>query len=269
MASSFGAVAQTEIYKDVILDGKAARLNIKTGEVTHIDGTIVKSLAAKKIKDSVRASNTVINKNPIPTDSKLTKNSREVLAKNDSANVIYTNRPDTLVNFYKNKEVRVAADTIMTSQTVFVLTNDKKKDTTKTNTTNNKTQSELLKLKESATTMVYEVSEPTSYNDNSSNFHKVLKGETLYTLSKIYNTSLGALKKANNLETTIIKIGQVLRIKNFESYNFGDNLGDWIVSKGDTLYNIAKRNNTTVASIKSINGLTSDLIKIGQTLQLH
>nr|WP_262501162.1 LysM peptidoglycan-binding domain-containing protein [Psychroserpens sp. Hel_I_66] len=41
-----------------------------------------------------------------------------------------------------------------------------------------------------------------------------------------------------------------------------------MVSKGDTLYNIAKRNSTTVEAIKTLNGLVSNLIKVGQTLQL-
>ncbi len=38
------------------------------------------------------------------------------------------------------------------------------------------------------------------------------------------------------------------------------------VSKGDTLYNIAKRNNVTVASLKAANGLTGNGISIGQSL---
>ena len=40
------------------------------------------------------------------------------------------------------------------------------------------------------------------------------------------------------------------------------------VAKGDTLYGISKKYNTTVASIKQINGLTSDTILVGQKLNL-
>lgn len=69
--SSFGAVAQTETYKAVVLDGKLAKLDVITGDITYKDGTIAKSFAARKIKDSVIASNTVIKKNPILMDSKL------------------------------------------------------------------------------------------------------------------------------------------------------------------------------------------------------
>jgi LysM repeat protein len=41
------------------------------------------------------------------------------------------------------------------------------------------------------------------------------------------------------------------------------------VTKGDTLYGIALKNKTTVAKIKSLNGLKSDLIRPGQRLKLR
>lgn len=40
------------------------------------------------------------------------------------------------------------------------------------------------------------------------------------------------------------------------------------VKSGDTLYNISKRYGTTVDAIKHANGLTSDLIRVGQSLRL-
>jgi LysM repeat protein len=41
------------------------------------------------------------------------------------------------------------------------------------------------------------------------------------------------------------------------------------VVRGDTLYGIALKNKTTVAKIKSLNGLKSDLIRPGQRLKLR
>lgn len=42
-----------------------------------------------------------------------------------------------------------------------------------------------------------------------------------------------------------------------------------VVSKGDTLYNISRRYGLSVAELKELNGLTSNLIKIGQKLRIR
>lgn len=44
--------------------------------------------------------------------------------------------------------------------------------------------------------------------------------------------------------------------------------GSYKVAKGDTLYGIAKKRGTTVAKIKSANGMSSDLIRPGQSLKI-
>ena len=40
------------------------------------------------------------------------------------------------------------------------------------------------------------------------------------------------------------------------------------VSKGDTLYSIAKKYNTTVDELKKLNNLTNNTLSIGQTLKV-
>jgi flagellum-specific peptidoglycan hydrolase FlgJ len=45
------------------------------------------------------------------------------------------------------------------------------------------------------------------------NFHQVEKGDTLYSLSKKYNTSVEDIKRDNNLSDNSISIGQNLKIK--------------------------------------------------------
>ncbi|MCB0703782.1 MAG: LysM peptidoglycan-binding domain-containing protein [Saprospiraceae bacterium] len=44
-------------------------------------------------------------------------------------------------------------------------------------------------------------------------YHTVIKGDTLYSLSKRYGTTVDKLKQLNNLSSNIISVGQKLRIK--------------------------------------------------------
>ena len=93
--------------------------------------------------------------------------------------------------------------------------------------------------------------------------YTVKKGDTLYGISKKYNISIDTLKSLNNLTSNILSIGQVLLL---EPTNKEENI--YVVSKGDTLYSIARKNNTTVDMIKSLNNLKSNLISLGQELKL-
>ena len=46
--------------------------------------------------------------------------------------------------------------------------------------------------------------------------HVVMKGDTLYSISKRYNIDLDQLKKINGLDSSDISIGQVIYLKNKE-----------------------------------------------------
>ena len=105
--------------------------------------------------------------------------------------------------------------------------------------------------------------------DNTSDFYIVKEGDNLFKLSVTYKTSLNELKKANNLETTLIQKGQKLRIRNFDLVTKNSNPSFWIVKEGDNLYRIALENGTTVKRLKSLNGLKTDTIKIGQKLKIQ
>ena len=49
--------------------------------------------------------------------------------------------------------------------------------------------------------------------------HTVEKGETLYGLSRIYGTSIDAIKQANPIVADGLKVGQVITIPQDESFN--------------------------------------------------
>lgn len=95
------------------------------------------------------------------------------------------------------------------------------------------------------------------------NIYIVQKGDTLYSIAAANNTTVDELKKANNLTSNILSTGQLLKIPSAllpES--------TYIVKKGDSLYSIANKYNTTVDELKRINNLTSNILSIGQVLKL-
>jgi LysM repeat protein len=104
----------------------------------------------------------------------------------------------------------------------------------------------------------------------------VKKGDTLFSISMKYKTTVDALSTINNLKsTTSIYVGQKLIISSVpetkSTLNTNSDKTPTIVSykvqKGDTLYSIAHDNNTTVAELRKMNNLTTaSVIKIGQAL---
>ena len=94
------------------------------------------------------------------------------------------------------------------------------------------------------------------------NTYVVQKGDSLYSISRNYGITIESLKNANNITDNILTIGQILIIP--DNNNVTSNL--YVVKKGDSLWSIAQEYGVTVNSIRMINNLNSDILKIGQTL---
>lgn len=104
---------------------------------------------------------------------------------------------------------------------------------------------------------------------NKKNTYIVKKGDSLYQIAKKYNTTTDELKKVNNLTSNTLSIGQELKVPTSETKPpEEDSTNIYIVKKGDSLYQIAKKNNTTVEELKKINNLTSNTLSIGQKINL-
>ncbi len=69
----------------------------------------------------------------------------------------------------------------------------------------------------------------------------------------------------NNLTSDILQVGQILIIKETEIPP-STNTTTYIVQKGDSLWSIANKFNTTVENLRNLNRLTSDTLQIGQEL---
>lgn len=89
----------------------------------------------------------------------------------------------------------------------------------------------------------------------------VEKGDTLYSISKRYDTPLRDLIDANSLKPPYtLKVGQVLRLP-ASTYH--------VVSRGDTLYSISRQYNVNIADLKRINNLSYPYtLAVGQKVML-
>jgi LysM repeat protein len=131
----------------------------------------------------------------------------------------------------------------------------------------------------------------TEINEESTVTHKVLKGESLFSISQKYNTTVDVIKKNNNLSKGKIFPGQILNIsgstvdivtnaKSTEN-KVNENKVDPVKASNKTSYNthtvksgenlgiIAKKYNSTVAEIKKLNGLTGSSLQVGQKLKVN
>ena len=109
-----------------------------------------------------------------------------------------------------------------------------------------------------------------SFADNNVEFitHKVIKGDTLWSISKQYNISLELILAFNNIRNKdSLSIGQIVKIPqdNLSAANHTSH----IVKKGETLWTIARQYNLTMDSILTTNNITNpELISIGQQIKI-
>ena len=111
--------------------------------------------------------------------------------------------------------------------------------------------------------------------------YTVKKGDNLWTIAKRSNVSLNELYAVNGLDTTsILSIGQQLQIPvegstatvtapsadTYQPTSFNQGSTEYTVKRGDSLSRIANQYDTSVRAIKAANGLSSDLIRVGDKL---
>jgi len=109
-----------------------------------------------------------------------------------------------------------------------------------------------------------------SFADNNNEFitHEVMSGDTLWSLSKEYNTPLKFILDINDVEDKdSLSIGQIIKIP--QDNLQADNYGIHIVKKGESLWSIAQECNLSINQIIAANNLAnSELISIGQQIEI-
>lgn len=112
--------------------------------------------------------------------------------------------------------------------------------------------------------------------------YTVTSGDTLYSISKKYNVPVDTIIKDNELQSNVLSIGRLLKIRVPAEVTeeveecFGpsytapsqETYVTYTVKKGDNLYSIANKYSTTVDTIKKLNNLKNNNLSIGQVLKI-
>ena len=99
-----------------------------------------------------------------------------------------------------------------------------------------------------------------------SNYYTVKSGDTLWKIANANNTTVDAIKSANNLTTNSLTVGQLLLIPTESNGSVSENI--YTVKSGDSLWKIANQFNMTVSELRSLNNLSSDVLQVGQVLKV-
>lgn len=88
--------------------------------------------------------------------------------------------------------------------------------------------------------------------------YTAVNGDSLYKISRAFNTSVANLMVANNFTDYDLNIGQVLNVP-CESYT---------VKKGDTLYKISQMYDIPLINLRRANNIFTNYIYVGQKLEI-
>ncbi len=118
-------------------------------------------------------------------------------------------------------------------------------------------------------------------NNKKNVVHKVVKGESLFAISRKYKIGVDEIKGLNSLSSNVLSIGQELLVSKGtvnqpkgkapkkETVFTQKGIDKYIVKKGDTLWKIANSNKISVDMIKTLNNMNSNVISIGQQLIIN
>ncbi|MFH1319345.1 MAG: LysM peptidoglycan-binding domain-containing protein [Bacteroidota bacterium] len=103
--------------------------------------------------------------------------------------------------------------------------------------------------------------------------HTVVKGETLYAISRKYGVEVKEIALENPLTINGLKTGQVIKIPiPFKTISAKSLDGKYIfhtVEQGQTFYSLSKKFSVSIDDIKSANPeLAADILKVGSTIRI-
>ncbi len=190
------------------------------------------------------------------TPSKTTSTTTPTIPSSNTYKVVSGDILSKIAQKYKVSVANLKAWNNLKSDTIYV---GQKLNIRKTTTTTTKTTS-TIKTPTATTSKTY----------------KVVSGDTLSKIAQKYKISVANLKAWNNLKSDIIYVGQKLNIrkttttttKTTTKQQTTTTSKTYKVVSGDTLSKIAKKYKISVANIKAWNSLKSDIIYVGQKLNI-
>ena len=115
----------------------------------------------------------------------------------------------------------------------------------------------------------------------------VQSGDYLAKISRKFNVTIASIKKLNNMKSDVVRVGQKLKLPGKvdvgaaavqtaapvtkKSASFTPYTGatkEYVVKNGDTLGAIAYGNGINIRQLKELNGLTNDVVCVGQKLKI-
>ena len=128
-----------------------------------------------------------------------------------------------------------------------------------------------LNTNELSVGQVLKLPESTSSSESgiTSNTYTVKSGDSLWSIARKYNTTVSEIQKLNQLSSTLLPVGQVLKLPgSTSSSESGVTSNTYTVKSGDSLWSIANRFGVTVKELMDYNNLNSNLLSIGQVLKI-
>ncbi|UAL50379.1 LysM peptidoglycan-binding domain-containing protein [Metabacillus dongyingensis] len=137
---------------------------------------------------------------------------------------------------------------------------------------------QVLQISRTAKKPASSVQKPAAPATTSSSTYKVKSGDSLWVIARKHNVSVIELKSLNGLKSDLIRPGQTLKVSkttgkapDAEASRPTANqpaASTYKVQLGDYLGKIANQFELTVAELKAMNNLKSDVIYAGQTLKV-
>ncbi len=250
------------------------KLNKLTSDMIYVTQKLKVPGSTTKVKKG-----TTVKKASTATTTKKTSNvtSTYTVQPGDSLSVI-ANKKNTTVATIKSLN-KLSSDMIYVGQTLKV----NGKATVQVKSTTKKTT-----IKKVAATKVT-TKKATAASTKKTATYRVSNGDSLSKIASQYGTTIDQIKKLNNLSSNLIFVGQTLKVsgstvtkvasttpkkastttnKSTATSTGKKATSTYVVVSGDSLGKIAGQHGISVATLKELNNISSNLIFVGQKLKV-